>query len=168
MRRCAASSPSTSVSGNVTLSDAQFRSSIAFRAANLSVARDLTVPAMKRLFVVSNTDGTNTLTVRRGATSIAIASGKLALLLTDDTTDGLFAAAADSGARAVTSVFGQPPSDGALAHENAARHLASPLQGVPPGAADAGNAQPFGLADQTVRPIEDCEVGQLVVPFTNG
>jgi hypothetical protein len=92
-------------SGNVTLSDAQFRSSIAFRAANLSVARDLTVPAIKRLFVVSNKDGTNTLTVKRGATSIAIGAGKLALLYTDGTTDGLFAAAADSGAGAVTSVF---------------------------------------------------------------
>jgi len=92
-------------SANVSLSDAQFRSSIAFRAANLSVARDLTVPTIKRLFVVSNKDGTNTLSVKRGATSIAIASGKLALLYTDGTTDGLFAAAADSGAGAVTSVF---------------------------------------------------------------
>jgi hypothetical protein len=92
-------------SSNVTLTDAQFRGSIAFRAANLSVARDLAVPAIKRLFVVSNKDGTNTLTVKRGATSIAIASGKLALLYTDGTTDGLFAAAADSGAGAVTSVF---------------------------------------------------------------
>jgi hypothetical protein len=50
------------------------------------------VPAIKRLFVVSNKDGTNTLTVKRGATSVAIASGKLALLYTDGTTDGLFAA----------------------------------------------------------------------------
>jgi hypothetical protein len=91
--------------GNVALTDAQFRGSIAFRATNLSVARDLTVPAVKRLFVVSNKDGTNTLTVKRGATSVALAAGKLALLYTDGTTDGLFAAAADSGAGAVTSVF---------------------------------------------------------------
>src|SRR6266545_6076167 len=92
-------------SGNVALSEAQFRSSIAFRATNLSVARDLTVPAIKRLFVVSNKDGTNTLTVKRGATSVTVAASKLALLYTDGTTDGLFAAAADSGAGAVTSVF---------------------------------------------------------------
>jgi hypothetical protein len=93
--------------GNVTLTDAQFRGSIAFRATNLSVAHGLTVPAIKRLFVVSNKDGTNTLTVKRGANSVAIASGKLALLYTDGTTDGLFAAAADSGAGAVSSAFGR-------------------------------------------------------------
>src|SRR5512132_3302812 len=58
-------------SGNVTLTNAQFRGSITFRATNLSVARDLTVPAIMRLFVVSNKDGTNTLTVKRGATSVA-------------------------------------------------------------------------------------------------
>jgi len=63
------------------------------------------VPAIKRLFVVSNKDGTATLTVKRGATSIAVAAGALALLYTDGTTDGLFAAAADSGAGAVTTVF---------------------------------------------------------------
>jgi hypothetical protein len=83
--------------GNVTLSDAQFRGAIAFRAANLSVARDLTVPAIKRLFVANNKDGTNTLTAKRGATSVVVAAGKAALLYTDGTTDGLFAAAADTG-----------------------------------------------------------------------
>jgi hypothetical protein len=93
--------------GNVTLTDAQFRGSIAFRATNLSVAHDLTVPAIKRLFVVSNKDGTNTLTVKRGATSVTVAASKLALLYTDGTTDGLFAAAADSGAGAVSSAFGR-------------------------------------------------------------
>jgi hypothetical protein len=92
-------------SGNVSLSDAQFRGSIAFRAANLSVARDLTVPAIKRLFVASNKDGTNTLTMKRGSTSIAVAAGAVALLYADGTTNGLFNAAATSGAGAVTSVF---------------------------------------------------------------
>jgi hypothetical protein len=84
--------------GNVTLTDTQFRGAIALRAADLSVARDLTLPAIKRLFVVFNKDGTATLTVKRGATSVAVAGGVLALLYTDGTTDGLFAAAADSGA----------------------------------------------------------------------
>ena len=84
--------------GNVTLTNAQFRGSITFRATNLSVARDLTVPAIKRLFVVSNKDGTNTLTVKRGATSIAIASGKLALLYTDSTTAPSRRSAAGSAA----------------------------------------------------------------------
>ena len=95
--------------GNVTLTNAQFRGSITFRATNLSVARDLTVPAIKRLFVVSNKDGTNTLTVKRGATSIAIASGKLALLYTDSTT---------APSRRIAAQGRSPPSSAATARSS--------------------------------------------------
>ncbi len=91
--------------GNITLTDAQFRSSIAFRAANLSVARDLTVPAIKRLFVVNNVDGSNTLSVKRGSATVAIAAASLGVLCTDGTTNGLWQAAGAGAAGAVTSVF---------------------------------------------------------------
>lgn len=84
--------------GNVTLTSGQFRSAMVFRTANLTVARDLIVPAVKRLFVVNNSDAFDTLTVRCGTTSADVAAGSLALLQTDGTADGLFGVAGATAA----------------------------------------------------------------------
>jgi hypothetical protein len=84
-------------SGNVTLTDAQFRSAIAFRATNLSVDRTLTVPAIKRLFYVNNVDGLAALTVGRGTTTVDVPIGEGRLFYTDGTSNGLFSAGGGGG-----------------------------------------------------------------------
>lgn len=76
-------------SGNVSLTNAQFRENIHFNATNLSTARSLTVPAIKRLFAVSNAGGTATLTVTRGSTTIDLDAGESGIFYTDSTTNGL-------------------------------------------------------------------------------
>ena len=80
--------------GNVTLTDAQFRGAVAFVAANVSVARDLTVPQIKRLFAVSNAAGAATLTVKRGTGAVDVAAGTAILLYADGTTNGVLALSA--------------------------------------------------------------------------
>jgi hypothetical protein len=84
--------------GNVTLTSAQFRSAYRFIPSNLSTARDLTVPAVKRAaFIVDNTDSADTITVKCGSTSFAVAAGLIATLSTDGTTDGLRGTLSASG-----------------------------------------------------------------------
>ncbi len=76
--------------GDVTLTDAQFRSAVAFRGDHLTVARNVTVPAVKRLFVVNNADGGADLTVVRGTTTLVVPTAGIRLLYCDGTADGLF------------------------------------------------------------------------------
>ena len=85
-------------SGNVTLTDAEFREHFQFNATNLSVARTVTVPLIKRFFFVNNAAGTGTLDVVRGSTSLEIAVGGNGLFYTDGTTNGLVQAAGGAGA----------------------------------------------------------------------
>lgn len=75
-------------SGNVSLTNAQFRAAMLFRATGNTVARNLTVPAIKRLFVVQN-NGTAVLSVVRGATTLLVAVGGAGVFYADGTTDGL-------------------------------------------------------------------------------
>lgn len=72
-----------------TLSNTEFREHFVFRSANLSVARALNVPAIKRPFVVDNTAGSDKVTVTRGSTTIDVATGKRMFFYTDGTADGL-------------------------------------------------------------------------------
>ena len=83
---------------NVTLSDAQFRGAVAFTAANLSVARYLTVPQIKRLFAVSNAAGSTALTIKRGSGALEVAAGTAVLAYTDGSADGLLAIGATAAA----------------------------------------------------------------------
>lgn len=81
-------------SGNITLTESQFTRYGYFRATNVSVARDLTVPATvgtspvvttNRLFVVQNT-GTATLTVKHPTgTTASVWAGKTAVIFADGT-----------------------------------------------------------------------------------
>lgn len=80
-------------SADVTLTDSQFRGAFSFVATNLSTARLLTVPAIKRFFFVDNSAGTDTLSVVRGSTSIDMLPGGNGLFYADGTTDGLTQAA---------------------------------------------------------------------------
>lgn len=88
-------------SGNVSLSNAQFRAAMLFRATGNTVSRNLTVPAIRRLFVVQNT-GSAVLNVVRGATTLTVAPGSASLLYTDGTTDGLAAVAGGNGSGGTT------------------------------------------------------------------
>lgn len=76
-------------SADQVLSDANFRSAYKFTATGNTVSRNLTVPAIKRPFVVDNAAGTATLNVVRGSTTIAIAAGENGQFYTDGTTNGL-------------------------------------------------------------------------------
>ena len=76
-------------SGNITLSNSEFRRAINFVASNLSVARTMTCPALKKFFVVDNTAGTATLDVIVGSTSITMVIGEIATFFSDGTTNGL-------------------------------------------------------------------------------
>lgn len=77
-------------SGNITLTDSEFRRNVGFKASNLSVARQLTTPAtIKRFFFVDNTDGTDTLTVTDGTASTVLVSGEVASFLHSGSAGGL-------------------------------------------------------------------------------
>lgn len=92
-------------SSDATLSDTDFRRHFEFNATNLSTARTLTVPNIKRFFFVNNESGTDTLTVVRGATSIVIEAGENGLFYCDGTTDGLIQAAGGGAAKYDVGAF---------------------------------------------------------------
>jgi hypothetical protein len=57
----------------------------------------LTVPQIKRLFIVVNTDGFFTIDVVRGSTTLTVRPGSAFCLYTDGTTNGLYAAGGGGG-----------------------------------------------------------------------
>lgn len=77
------------VAGNIILTDSEFRRNVGFKSLNLTVARTLTVSAIKRFFFVDNIDGTDTLQVIRGSTTLTMVAGEVASFLTDGTANGL-------------------------------------------------------------------------------
>lgn len=82
--------------GNVVLTDLQFRRNMVFDCNDHTVPRTLTIPAIKRgVFMVHN-HGTNIVSVVRGAVSIDIPAGEIAIFTSDGTTDGLVRAASSS------------------------------------------------------------------------
>jgi len=78
-------------SGNVALTAAQYRGYVLFRASGNTVARDLTLQAIKRLVMIDNSAGTATLSIKLGATTLTLSAGEKALYYTDGTTNGLVA-----------------------------------------------------------------------------
>lgn len=89
--------------GNVTLSALVFDRAVFFRSSGNAVARDLTVPQSKSLFIVHN-NGTAILTVKRGTASVDVAIGAAKQLYSDGTANGLI----DVSGIAVAG--GPPPS----------------------------------------------------------
>ncbi|WP_372810097.1 hypothetical protein [Litorivivens sp.] len=75
--------------GNVTLTAAQYRGYVLFRASGNTVARNLTLQAVKRLVVVDNSGGTATLSIVLGSTTLTLGPGKQMLAYTDGTANGL-------------------------------------------------------------------------------
>ncbi len=76
-------------SGDVTLTDSQFQQAVRFVSSNLSVARALNLPEVKKLFIVDNTAGTAALTVTQGTTTIVLPIGGVGIFYTDGTANGL-------------------------------------------------------------------------------
>jgi len=88
--------------GNIVLTASQFEQAVLFRSSNLTVARSLTVVAVKKFFIVDNTAGTATLTVTLGSTTIGVSATEVSNFYTDGTTNGL-TSVADAG---VTTFLG--------------------------------------------------------------
>ncbi|TNE75559.1 MAG: hypothetical protein EP334_10100 [Gammaproteobacteria bacterium] len=77
-------------SGNVALTAAQYRGYVLFRSSGNTVARDLTLQAIKRLVVVEN-GGTAVLSVKLSTTTVTVSPGERKQLFTDGTATGLVA-----------------------------------------------------------------------------
>jgi hypothetical protein len=75
--------------GDVTLTAEQYRRHRVFRSANLTTARTLTLPAIKREVSVDNGTGTADLTVARGTGTVVIPAGAALVVYTDGSTNGL-------------------------------------------------------------------------------
>jgi hypothetical protein len=80
-------------SGNVSLTNAQFRQMARISIINVGTAgRTVTVPAIKRGFIVTSAaSNTDPVSVVRGSTSISLVAGEAKILYTDGTTNGMLA-----------------------------------------------------------------------------
>ncbi len=76
-------------SGNIVLTSSEFQQAVHFNTTNLTVARSLTIPDVKKQFIVDNTGGTAILSVVHGSTSIDLAVGDNDEFYTDGTTNSL-------------------------------------------------------------------------------
>jgi len=74
-------------SGNITLTTSEFQQAVRFNTTNLTVPRSLTIPSVKKLFIVDNTDGSDVVTITKGSTTIALAAGEAGIFYTDATTN---------------------------------------------------------------------------------
>lgn len=84
-------------SGNVTLTDAEWRENRRFNSTNLSVARVLTIPAIKKEGIIDNTDGADTLTVTVGSGTVVVAAGEAVSVKLDGTVNHIVQVGGSSG-----------------------------------------------------------------------
>lgn len=75
--------------GDVTLTDAEYRGAVRFVTTGLTADQALTVPAIKRFFMIHNPSTDYYVTVTRGTTTQNITPGCTAVMYTDGTTNGL-------------------------------------------------------------------------------
>lgn len=79
--------------GALTLTPEQLRAAVVLRpAAPLAGPATITLPQLRRLFAVVNTDAAHALTLQRGATSVVLLPFESAVLICDGSPDGLFRA----------------------------------------------------------------------------
>lgn len=76
-------------SADATVSAANFRRSMVIRAINHTVARQITLPAVRKMFLVINTAAGAVVTVTIGLTSIEVSPEGVQLFYADGTTSGL-------------------------------------------------------------------------------
>jgi len=76
------------LTASVALTAAQYRSAIRFSVTPTGVGMTLTLPAIKRLVFLTN-DGTNSISVTVGTTTVALAAAAATMIYTDGTANGL-------------------------------------------------------------------------------
>ncbi|TSD86028.1 hypothetical protein FFK22_024735 [Mycobacterium sp. KBS0706] len=84
--------------GNVTVTATQARRATLLRVTGNAVARDLTLPQMKREIAIQN-QGTATLSIKRGTTTISLEAGAVAKVYLDGTANGLMTSSGVSDAK---------------------------------------------------------------------
>jgi hypothetical protein len=117
---------------DVTLTASQYRRHVVFAAINVASARELVLPAIRRVIVVDNTAAAAALVVRQGSTTVTVPAGAGQLLHTTGTTDGLVAVApaAQTGGAAPFDIVvyfpGQPEAAERLLKLEVARGFSLP------------------------------------------
>ncbi|MGY6570116.1 MAG: hypothetical protein ACXIVE_14070 [Salinarimonas sp.] len=102
-------------SGAITVTPAQLRSAIALRpAAALSGPATVTLPQLRRVFALVNTDAAHALTVQRGTSSVLLVPGESAVLICDGSTNGLFRAGSGAPVYDFGMVANETPEAGAV------------------------------------------------------
>ena len=77
-------------SGNIALSNTQYQRAMRIQCSNVSTARVLTLPALKKLIAITSDSGnTAAVTVTRGTTTISLSAGSSLIAYTDGTANGL-------------------------------------------------------------------------------
>ena len=78
---------------DIALTDTQYRRAVRTQISNLTAAsKKLTLPALKKLAVITSDAGnTQSLSIVRGTTTLALAAGATLIVYTDGTTNGLVA-----------------------------------------------------------------------------
>lgn len=127
------------MTGNVTLTSAQVRTHVFFKATPVGVGSKMTFPALKRLFVVYNAGGT-ALDVACGTTVVTLNAGLAGLYYTDGTTNGLYEVSSGGGGGGVNvAVFvGGLPGDSELVSQLVVAEDTSFSIGMPDSQAYAG------------------------------
>lgn len=74
--------------GSVTLTSAQYRGYVVYRSSGNTVARDLTLAAIKRLCIVHN-NSTAILSVKMGTATVPVPPAATRLIYTDGTANGI-------------------------------------------------------------------------------
>lgn len=101
--------------GALTLTAAQLRSAMALRpAAALSGPSTITLPQLRRVFAVLNSDLTHTLTIQRGTSSVLLVPGESAVLICDGSANGLFRAGSGAPVYDFGMVANETPEAGAV------------------------------------------------------
>ncbi|MBM2715482.1 hypothetical protein JQK88_30610 [Mesorhizobium caraganae] len=153
--------------GDVTLTAAQFRSAKTFVPSGLSATRSLTIPGVKRaLFLVHNTDASDSITVTKGSTTISVAAGKIGIFKTDGTTNSLDGAviAASGGGGVVGDVVGPASAtDSAFAQYNGTTGKL-----LKDGMAKASDANVRAAASDKVLTSDLIESASALVALTDG
>ncbi len=99
--------------GPLSLTAAQLRSAFVLRPEGaLTGAAVLTVPALRRVVALINTDTALSITVQRGAASIALEPGESAVLISDGSTNGLIQVGPGAPAYDFKMVAGTAPGAG--------------------------------------------------------
>jgi hypothetical protein len=102
--------------GNVTLTSTQYRRAMRVDVVNGAAARDVTLPAVKKMAVVTIDSGnTNQITLKVGSTSVILNPGTAVVAYTDGTANGLECFGLNNEARApfdINAFIPGLPADG--------------------------------------------------------